>query len=100
VKGATNSKAVMIALGNCNNKLASATAYANNVALSIPAEHVAVNSPEIVEILQCMFHSSSRVCGFVSYTSYGLCHTFKNQSVCVLQIVSCETWIHLVIRTN
>jgi len=33
VKGATNSKAVMITLGNCNNKFTSATAYANNVAL-------------------------------------------------------------------
>jgi hypothetical protein len=40
----------MITLGNCNKKLASATAYADNVALSIPAEHVAVNYPEIVEI--------------------------------------------------
>jgi len=46
VKGAANSKAVMITLGNCN-KLASATAYADIVALSIPAEHIAVNYPEI-----------------------------------------------------
>jgi hypothetical protein len=80
VKGATNSKAVMITLGNCN-KLASATAYAANVALSIPAEHVAVNYPEIIEISQCMFLSSSSVCGFVLYTLYGLRHTFKNHSV-------------------
>jgi len=90
----------MITLRNCNSKLASATAYADNVALSIPAEHVAVNSQEIVEISWCMFLSSSRVCRFVLYASYGLRHTFKSQSVCVLQVVICETWTHLVIRTK
>ena len=58
----------MITLGNCNDKLASATSYADNVALSIPAEHAAVNSLEVVEISQCMFLSSSRVCRFVLYT--------------------------------
>jgi len=72
----------MITLVNCNNKLASATTYADNVAFRIPTEHVAVNSG-IVEISQCMFLSSSRVCRFVLYTSYGLRHTFKNHSVCV-----------------
>jgi hypothetical protein len=71
VKGATNSKAVMITLGNCN-KLASTTAYADNVAHSIPAEHVAANYLKIVEISQCMCLSSSGVYGFVLYTSYGL----------------------------
>jgi len=59
-----------------------------------------ISYPEIVEISQCMFLSSSRVCRFVLYTLYGLQHTFKNHSVRVLQVVSCETWIHLVIRTN
>lgn len=100
MRGTTKSKAVMITLGNCNDKLASGTAYADNVALSIPVEHVVVNYPEIVEISQCMFPTSSRVCRFVLFTSYGLQHTFKNHSVCVLQVVACEIWIHLVIRTT